>query len=307
MRREMTIALGLASLSGMVAAVGAYDWISSRSDNRPRVEAQPAIPLTQIIVAKDELKFGTVLTKDMLRMADWPVASAPSGAYASIDDFFKEQETRSVIVGMQPGEPVMKGKITGPGQRATLSTMLRAGMKAVSVRVDDVIGVAGFVLPGDYVDVLVTVAKGNADDAKEQKIEPHTDLLLQKLRVLASDQSADPRQEGAKLARTVTLEATQVEAQKITLAANIGQVTLVLREQAAEVQRVAQRRVTTEDLSEDSGDKLAVASFEPTIAVAPEAAAVPTDAVWTPARAKINVVRGVEQTEFSVARFRAQP
>lgn len=304
MRREMTIAVCVAGLSGTLAAVGAYDWISSMADanRRPAVAEGPALNLTTIVVAKEEMGFGTVLTRANLTTTEWPTENVPKGAFHAIDDIFREQETRTVLEAMQGKEPVLRGKITGPGQRASLSTMLRAGMKAVSVRVDDVVGVGGFVLPGDYVDVFVTFGKRNSEEKTDHAFQPYTDLLLQRLRVLAIDQSADPRQEGAKLVRTVTLEATQVDAQKITLASNIGNLSLALREHGVASSAIAQRRVTAEDLGEDNGDKRIAATLEPTIAVAPQASSAPVEEVWSPPRAKVKVVRVIEPTEYTVDR-----
>ncbi len=306
MRREMTLALCIATLSGTFAAVGAYDWISSLAENarqRPEVSPPPSINLTKVVVAANDMSFGTVLTKDKLRIADWPADSLPDGVFQTVEEMFAEQETRTVLDPLRSNEPIVKGKITGPGQRASLSTMLRKGMKAVSVRVDDVVGVAGFVLPGDYVDVLATFGRRNTEESSGSAPKSYTELLLQRLRVLAVDQTADPRLENARLARTVTLEATQVDAQKITLAASIATISLTLREQAAVPDAVAKRRVTSDDLSEDSGDKRVVAALEPTNAVAPTPPAAPTEAVLNPSRAKITVVRTGVATEHSVARF----
>ncbi len=305
MRREMTLALCIATLSGTFAAVGAYDWISSLADKareRPQVSAPPSISLTKVVVAANDMNFGTVLTKDNLQIADWPADSLPNGAFQTAEEMFAEQETRTVLEPLRGNEPIVKGKITGPGQRASLSTMLRKGMKAVSVRVDDVVGVAGFVLPGDYVDVLATFGRKNNEESPGSAPKAYTELLLQRLRVLAVDQTADPRLENARLARTVTLEATQIDAQKIALAATIATISLTLREQAAFPEAVAQRRVTTEDLSEDSGDKRVVAALEPTNAVAPPPPAAPTEPVLGPPRAKVTVVRTGVATEHSVAR-----
>ena len=308
MRREITLALGLAGFSGMFAAFLAYDWLGSMaSRDQSAISAPPQIPLSTIVVAKEDMTFGTVLSADKLKIVEWPTDNMPAGAYASIDDIFKEQETRTVLETIQTKEPIVKGKITGPGQRASLSTMLRPDMKAVTVRVDDILGVGGFVLPGDYVDVLVTFGKRSEDAPRDQPYFPYTDLMLQRLRVLAIDQSADPRESGARLARSVTLEANQRDAQKITLASNIATVSLVLREPAQDAQRVSQRRITSEELGEDSGDKQVAAAFEPTIAVAPQPAAEPSEPVARKRQSEVRIWRGkvdkVEKEDVPVVHF----
>ena len=128
---------------------------------------------------------------------------------------------RVALTAIEPNEPVLSSKITGPGQRATLSAMLRDGMKAVTVRVNDVDGVGGFVLPGDHVDVVLTrqIDKANAT----------TEVVLQNVRVLAIDQIADERADKPSVAKAVTLEVDVVGAQKISLAASVGSLSLMLR------------------------------------------------------------------------------
>ena len=130
-------------------------------------------------------------------------------------------------------------KVTGAGQRATLSALVGPGMKAVTVRVNDVEGVGGFVLPGDHVDVVMTrqVDKGSAT----------TEVILQNRRVLAIDQSADERAAKAAIAKSVTLEVETVEAQKVWLASSVGSLSLLLRK-AGETASAKTRKVSLKDL-----------------------------------------------------------
>ncbi len=128
---------------------------------------------------------------------------------------------RIALTAIEPNEPVLSSKITGPGQRATLSAMLRDGLKAATVRVNDIDGVGGFVLPGDHVDVSLTrqVDKANAS----------TEVVLQNVRVLAIDQLADERLDKPSVVKAVTLEVDTVAAQKLSLAASVGTLSLMLR------------------------------------------------------------------------------
>jgi pilus assembly protein CpaB len=114
-------------------------------------------------------------------------------------------------------------KITGPGERATLSRMLREGMKAVTIQANAVAGVGGFVNPGDHVDVILTRNAGEAGTPAS------ADILIQNIRVLGVDQSADDRKFKAAVAQTVTLEVPIRQAQRILLGASIGTLSLVLR------------------------------------------------------------------------------
>ena len=144
---------------------------------------------------------------------------------------------RVVLTAIEPNEPVLRSKITGPGQRATLSAMLRDGMKAVTVRVNDVDGVGGFVLPGDHVDVALT--------RQVDKANGTTDVVLQNARVLAIDQLADERLDKPTVVKAVTLEVDTVGAQKLSLAASLGSLSLMLRK-AGEANNQYTRRITLE-------------------------------------------------------------
>ena len=309
MRRESALALSLASVSGLFAAVGAYNWAPEQS-GLPRAEivAAPTIPLTTVVVAKEDFGFGTELVKEKLEEVQWPAGSVPKGSFNSISALFAEHDNRVVLEAMRTSEPILSGKVTGPGQRASLSTMLGDGMKAVTIRVNDVVGVGGFVLPGDRVDVLLT---NNNKDADGQPKKPddevetvaYTDLLLQNVRVLAVDQLADTKKNAPVVAHTVTVEASLQDAQKITLAASVGNLSLVLRDESSTVSTSDLKRVTAFDLSGDSGDKGRVTTFQPTNAVA--APTAPVSGEERPARStmtKINIVRSVEQKEYIVRR-----
>ena len=120
---------------------------------------------------------------------------------------------RVVLASIEANEPVLASKITGPGQRATLSAVIGAGMRAVTIRVNDVEGVAGFVLPGDHVDVLLT--------RLPDKRSGDTDVVLQNVKVLAVDQLADDSSEKPAVVKAVTLEVDTVSAQKLSLAGSL--------------------------------------------------------------------------------------
>jgi pilus assembly protein CpaB len=146
---------------------------------------------------------------------------------------------RVALAAIEPNEPILAAKVTGPGQRATLSALLRDGLKAVTIRVNDVDGVGGFVLPGDRVDVALT--------RQVDKTSASADVVLQNARVLAIDQLADERLENPKVVKAVTLEVDLVGAQKLSLAASVGSLSLMLRK-AGEVDGEFTRRITLSDL-----------------------------------------------------------
>jgi pilus assembly protein CpaB len=202
---------------------------------------------TRIVVASSPIGFGMALTSANMREVDWPVGQSLDGSFASIADLTKDGR-RLALAPLQRNEPVLAAKVTAPNQRATLSTQIDEGMRAVSVRVDEVRGVAGFVLPGDRVDLILTRGEGGMQD------NAYADVLIQNAKVLAIDQVSGDRQDKPTVARAVTLELPVAEAQKVILAQGVGRLSLVLRQTGEPVVATSQR-VTSADLS--SGESVA--------------------------------------------------
>jgi pilus assembly protein CpaB len=233
--------IGFALVFGVLAVFIAQAWISNQADMRVRnLEAQKKpLAVQTIVVASKPLRFGAELSYSNLREVTWPEQALPVGSFARIEDAVASGK-RIVLTAIEENEPILGSKITGPGQRATLSAVLRDGMKAVTVRVNDVEGVAGFVLPGDRVDVALT--------RQNDKAGATTDVVLQNARALAIDQVADERSDKPSVVKAVTLEVDTTAAQKLSLAASIGTLSLMLRK-AGEANAEFTRRVTTNDLS----------------------------------------------------------
>ena len=232
--------IGFAVVFGLLAVFIAQVWLNNQASLRAKnVEPAKAIASQTVVVAKQPLRFGTELTAAMLQEVPWPSEALPNGAFAKINDIMAGGR-RVVLSAVEANEPVLSLKITGPGQRATLSALVKPGMKAVTIRVNDVEGVGGFVLPGDHVDVVLTrqIDKGSAT----------TQVVLQNTRVLAVDQTADERAQKAAVAKSVTLEVDTVDAQKLWLASSVGSLSLLLRK-AGETAETRTRKVTLEDLS----------------------------------------------------------
>ena len=196
-------------------------------DSKRPVES--AIELGTVIVASSQLKFGTTLTGDMLKETKWPVDALPEGAFTSMDELLGDG-TRRVIDAMEPGEPVLLAKVTGENGRAGLAGIITEGMRAVTIPVDTVNGVGGFVQPGDRVDIVLT-----REDAEEEGSVAK--IIMENVKVLSVDQETDARSETARVAKSVTLEADTEGAQRLALANNVGRLSLLLRgvgdEQAA--------------------------------------------------------------------------
>jgi pilus assembly protein CpaB len=232
--------IGFAVVFGLLAVFIANVWLNNQANQRAKTiesTAKPAVTKT-IVVAKQALRFGTELNASQLEEVPWPADAMPAGAFAKVTDILS-QGRRVVLAAIEPNEPVLALKITGPGQRATLSALVKPGMKAVTIRVNDVDGVGGFVLPGDRVDVVLT--------RQMDKSQASTEVVLQNTRVLAVDQSADERAAKAAVAKSVTLEVTTIEAQKVWLASSVGSLSLLLRK-AGETVETQTRKITLNDL-----------------------------------------------------------
>src|SRR5476649_1311895 len=263
---------GFAVVFGLLAVFIAQVWLNNEANMQAKnFEANKKPMATRtIVVAKEPLRFGTELNASMMQEVPWPADAVPSGAFATINDIVSGGR-RVVLAAIEANEPVLALKITGAGQRATLSALVKPGMKAVTIRVNDVEGVGGFVLPGDRVDVVLTrqIEKGSAT----------TEVVLQNTRVLAVDQSADERAAKAAVAKSVTLEVSTVEAQKVWLASSVGNLSLLLRK-AGDVAETKSRKVTLNDLSGSepvSSDKVATATVVVTRATAKQEYTVPVE------------------------------
>jgi len=148
-RTNHVVILIVAVAMGGVAALWSRYWLASHSHM-----AAGAAPIGSIVVAAKPLAFGVTVTADNIAEIPWATATLPEGAFATKDDLLKDGR-RVVLSPLEPNEPVLRSKTTGPGQRGSLSSLLPDGKRAVTVRVDDVRGVAGFILPGDFVDVVL--------------------------------------------------------------------------------------------------------------------------------------------------------
>jgi pilus assembly protein CpaB len=232
--------IAFAVVFGLLAVFVAQTWLDNQTEMRMRsLNAQKKPVATRsIVVATKPLRFGNELNAQNLREVAWPEEALPNGSFAKIPDLLSAGK-RVVLTPIEINEPILASKVTGAGQRATLSSVLRDGLKAFTVRVNDVDGVAGFVLPGDRVDVALT--------RQIDKTAATTDVVLQNARVLAIDQVADERTDKPSVVKAVTLEVNAVGAQKLSLAASVGSLSLMLRK-AGDTNAEYTRRITLNDL-----------------------------------------------------------
>ena len=210
--RLIIIALLALSASGLVTFL-AYRMLSRRL-NPTRED------MTKIVVAAEQLRLGTRLTKPQLRMALWPKAVSLEGSFFDMEDAIG----RGVIVPMLANEPVMESKLAAIEAGAGLATAIPEGMRAVAIKVNDVIGIAGFVLPATRVDVIVT----GSPDARNR--HDTSKIILENVEVLAAGQNIEQEEDGKpQNVQVLTLLVTPEGAEKLALAAVDGRLQLALR------------------------------------------------------------------------------
>jgi pilus assembly protein CpaB len=240
-RTSTVVMIAFAVGFGLIAVFLANTWLNNRAAEQMRnLEAQQnaTTPAFTIVVASRPLRFGDELSAMSLREIAWPQNAPPAGSFSKISELTSAK--RIVLAPIDVNEPILASKITGPGQRATLSAMLGEGKKAVTIRVDDVADVAGFVLPGDRVDVVLTRPRENKG--------PITDVVLENTRVLGVDQLADQRADKPSVVKAVTLEVDEVDGQKLALASRVGTLSLLLRK-AGDRREGTGRELTSLDLT----------------------------------------------------------
>jgi pilus assembly protein CpaB len=217
--RQSLIALGVALVLGLFAVFFANSYL-----NRTQQRAYEG-GTTKVAVATVPLAYGVDITPDKVHFVDYPNTSIPTGAFTDAAMLMPAgKPARVALLPIGINEPILANKITGEGQGASIAALLPAGMRAASVRINDVSGVAGFVQPNDSVDVLITRTLQTTGAPAQV-----TDVLLQNVRVIAIDQNAKNSDGTPAVARTATLEVNPIDAQKLALAQEAGSLSLVLR------------------------------------------------------------------------------
>lgn len=206
----------IATIAAVVAVVMASKWLTQRSTN-----------VNKIAVVAREVNLGQKLNPDMLKLVEWPANSIPPDSFKDLT----ELNGRVTKVSLQVGEPIMASKLAPVGTQGGLSAVIAEGKRAITVRVNDVVGVAGFALPGNFVDIIVNTQKdvGNNENRQSQDISK---IVLERILVLAVAQEVGRDETKPKVVNAVTLEVTPQQAEMIDLARSVGELSLVLRNQA---------------------------------------------------------------------------
>jgi len=193
------------------------------------VQVAPKVDMTTVVVSAQPIAHGRIIKPEHLREMQWPANAVPEGAFQSIIEILGTENDRLALSRFTAGEVITNQRISGPGQRPSLALMLDPGMRAIAVRVNTVLCVGGFVMPGDRVDMLLTE---RTSERAPDKIRS-TEVLLRDVRVLAIDQQIEDPEYKPRVASTVTLEVALHAAQKIALATTVGSISLALRSAAA--------------------------------------------------------------------------
>jgi pilus assembly protein CpaB len=297
------IALAVAVVLGLFAVFIANSYISGREQKADLTGT------TKVAVAAVPLAYGTDITPDKIKFVDYPKASLPPGSFTSAAQLLPEGKKRFALMTISINEPVLASKISGEGQGASIAALLPEGMRAATVRINDVSGVAGFIQPNDSVDVLITRTPPGGN-------QQFTDVLLQNVRVIAIDQEAKNSDGTPKLARTATFEVSPIDAQKLALAQEAGNLSLVLRK-PGEANNPVVETVSNNDLRYNMyggarypapasvgnyGAALTEAITVPKPTPAPRRAVAPKKKA-APEKPKVEVFRGTQSNEYKVGGY----
>lgn len=223
--KKTLLPLLVAVLLGLGAAVFAKNWMKARIE---AVEAEKRQGV-QVVVAATEIAFGEKITLEKVRTVGWPRDSIPDGVFNDSAQVVGKIANQKLV----EGEAILKSRAVGQAGGSSLAALIESGNRAVTVRVNDVIGVAGFLLPGNRVDVLAS------REVDRRRVQTRT--LLQNVKVLAVDQTAAPEKDKPVVVRAVTLEVDPKQAELLVQATEEGSVQMALRnpEEAAPVQTAA--------------------------------------------------------------------
>ncbi|MBT2322946.1 Flp pilus assembly protein CpaB [Variovorax paradoxus] len=252
----------LAILTGLAAAVYASGWVSR----------QGSISSNKVVVAVVDIELGSKINAQMLSSVDWPSGSVPVGAFNEL----KDVQDRVAKVSVLRGEAILEGKLAPVGTKGGLSAVIASGKRAMTVRVNDVVGVAGFALPGNYVDVMVNAQQEKAKGEEGKQISK---TVLEHVLVLAVAQEVGRDETKPKVVSAVTLELSLEDSEKLDLARSVGTLSLVLRNQTDKT-KVVTTGITKSQLF---GEK----EILPVVALAAPAAAKPRAIVGKPAVAPL--------------------
>lgn len=273
---KSTRALVMILISLIVGAAAV--WLAARW-----VGQQATENTTRVVVANTTIEAGAQLLPNMLRTVNWPSDALPTGAFQDA----KALEGRVSGVPIYEGEPVLAIKLAPEGSTGGLSSTIQKGKRAISLQVNEIVGVAGYIRPGSLVDVMVNTREGG--DKAVSKI------ILEKILVLAVAQDDKRDQTKPKVVSTVTLEVEPQQAEKIDLARNIGTLSLVLRNPLDSTVSTSAGAHRDDVLSAEMAQATQPAASGPVSAAVAKPAVRTRPAGTARSAAGVEVIRGVQK------------
>jgi pilus assembly protein CpaB len=213
--KRFFVVLAGALVFGLLAAVSVSRYLSSTQ--------ALAKSLNKVAVAKVAIPLGTKIIPEQIMMVQFPAESMPDGTFDNVDKL----AGRVAVVNIAAREPITDSRLAPEGTAAGLSAVIPEGYRAMTVKVDDVVGISGFIMPGTLVDVVVVITPEEPTNGRG----PISKIVLQNIKVLANGQNIDkPENErDANSVKAVTLQVTPEEAEKLALASSEGRLQLVMR------------------------------------------------------------------------------
>jgi pilus assembly protein CpaB len=220
MQNRLKIALVVAVFFGLIAAYGIFNFLRQQRQTAEALRTQTQ----DVVIAAKDIPAGSTIADAMLkdgtvRTIKWPKSSVPAGAFGTPTEVMGKVNRVKIMAN----EPILESRLSGEG--AGLTVRLEPGKRAMAVRVDEIIGVSGFIVPDDRVDVIVTTTPPGNDN-KDTRLSK---IVLQNKRVLSVAQSTEQKDGKPQVARSITLEVSPEEAEKLSLAYQEGPIVLALR------------------------------------------------------------------------------
>lgn len=217
----VVVALAVAGATALLTR----SWLGANRPQQVVAAPAPVQPTVKVLVARHNLPIGKILEAEDMRWQSWPDGNLPESYIVNGKGTLEAQIGKVVRHGIVAGDPVTAGRIVGPGQRGFMAAILSPGMRAVTVPITATSGIAGFIFPGDRVDLILTHEVGDTDGRTRQVSE----TVMRNVRILAVDRRTNDQSNQPALGKTVTIEVTPKIAEKISVLRRVGQISLSLR------------------------------------------------------------------------------
>ncbi|WP_439534283.1 Flp pilus assembly protein CpaB [Polymorphobacter sp.] len=284
MRKSSIYMLLTAIALGLFAVFLARAFLTTSEKSR---SSQASVATVEIVVAAAPIEFGERIAPEKLKLVQWPAGNLPDGTFKRVLDAVDEGQ-RVALRAIEPNELITARALSGNGGRLSTSPLFNETMRAIAIPINEVAGAAGFIVPGDRVDVFVTRSGDNEE-------LPYTDLIVQAARVLAVGQNADAGKTEASVAKSATIEVTPLQAQRLSLAQNVGSLSVALRNLSDE-SRVRLETAQIRDLNDGTITRILRKPDRTAAIVAEPAATGPATAIAArPQGPTVEIFRGGKQ------------